>query len=590
MSVSDENSDDRVIGIVGNFTDPVAQLLQDSPDYGGAWFVEVVDPKVEAGDVELLFVLSLDDALAHLSELSASGKPCHILLRRPRSADEIAEWESGLRWLGLSLNRLDEFAPQLVALTDVAAAEIAPLIGRPVTALKPLDAVKSARPLLPIRRHEPVSNFAIDRTDGVREPRRIEWTVLNWARMRRLARLLAPDAEDLDMADVVKFANGQDRPEPSAARADPLCILSVVPNGVGLGHVTRMMAIARTLKERANARVIFWSFSRAAEVLQAAGFEVILRQNAVHLDAHPPSWRMWETHEFARAIQHFKADLVSNDGANIDPFIFNALRMPGCGACGVLWVRRGMLRADADAKFLELEQNCDLTLEPGDLAVENDRGPTRLRQAKLQGFSKRMVSRPVTLKPFLTPYSTREAKRRLGLRRGKHILVSLGGAFGDWDAIKRLLEREAQRRKIGLVWAQSPLAAPPSDVEPGTLVRRFYPLSRYLSAFDGVVTATGYNSFHELMMAFDGPVMFAPTNFVRLDDQVARASWAAEQGWSDIVLSNKPHEHEARIASFMQQVVADARPVRPVEDFGGEEIANAILDAGAPYQAVGSDR
>lgn len=579
------------VGLVGEFTDPVAQLLQDQPRLQGARFFEVVDPKSDADDVDLLFVLSLDDGLAHFTELCTIDKPCQLLIRRMRTVNERDAWEAGLRWLTQSLAKVDWPTLELVALTAEAAAEIAPLIDRNVEVLDPLPAITSARPALPIRRQDAVSTFAIDRPGGTREPRRLEWATFNWARLRRLARLLSPADDDPDMADLVAFANGAVHVAPArTAQADPFCVLSVVPNGVGLGHVTRMMAIARTLKERAGARVIFWSFSRAAEVMQSAGFEVILRQNAVHLDAHPPSWRMWETREFARAIQYFGADLVSNDGANIDPFVFDALRMPGCGACGMLWVRRGMLRADTDAKLLELEQQCDLVLEPGDLAVEYDRGPTRLRQAKLRGFSQRFVSRPVTLKPFLSTYSAREAKRKLKLGWGKHVLVSLGGAFGNWDALKRHLEHEAKSKRIGLVWAQSPLAAPPTDTDANTLVRRFYPLNRYLAAFDGVVTATGYNSFHELMMSYDGPVLFAPTNFVRLDDQVARASWASEQCWSDMVLSDKPHEHGPRIAAFMDQVAQGVRPVRAATEFGGAEIANAILSAGAPYTHGGRDR
>ena len=55
-----------------------------------------------------------------------------------------------------------------------------------------------------------------------------------------------------------------------------------------------------------------------------------------------------------------------------------------------------------------------------------------------------------------------------------------------------------------------------------------FPISRYLRAFDFAVSAAGYNSFHELV-GFAVPTVFLPS-LTLLDDQPARARWAAEQG------------------------------------------------------------
>ena len=239
-----------------------------------------------------------------------------------------------------------------------------------------------------------------------------------------------------------------------------------------------------------------------------------------------------------------------------------------------------MLRPETDVRLLETEQFVDLILEPGDLAVEMDKGPTRTRTARNRGFSRKIVSKPITLKPFLPTYSRREAKRSLGLGWRRHCLVSLGGAFGDWDLLKRLIVENARKYNVGLIWAQSPLAPPPGDTDPDTVIKQFYPLSRYMKAFDGMITASGYNSYHELMMGYDGPVLLAPTNNVRLDDQEARATWAGQQGWAQVVLAHRLENQEQVIESFMQQVRNRAKVTdRPKVESDADMLAREIFKA-----------
>ena len=61
------------------------------------------------------------------------------------------------------------------------------------------------------------------------------------------------------------------------------------------------------------------------------------------------------------------------------------------------------------------------------------------------------------------------------------------------------------------------------------LLRQF-PSSRYLHAFDCVVSAVGYNSFHELVLS-GTPSLFVPNEHPMMDDQRARAEHAERMGW-----------------------------------------------------------
>ena len=565
------------LGLLGDAFDPVGQLLEDLPGDGQRSYLTITDPAGEQGDFDALLVLSQSHALAHLPAIVGLTKPCYILLRRPRSTLETAGWLDGVELLCDALDVAGVAQVTLLALTPDAADDLAAALGREVAVLGRLKQIAGERPTVPVRRDDPLLTFTYIEDDGTRTTRKARRDVFSWVRLRRLGRLFAGDPTDQDMADVVAFAEGQPDGAAPDARDVPPTMVVVVPNGVGLGHVTRMMAIAKALNQKQRFRVVFWCFSRAAAIVQAAGFEVILRQTGVHLNAHPPDWRRWETVEFAKALRAIRPDIVAYDGAAFDQFVLNALRTPGCGRCGVLWVRRGMMRPDTDRSVLDPEQYSDLVLEPGDLAVEADLGPTRTATAEFQGFCKSYIAPPITLKPYLPAYSRREALKRLGLGRGRYCLVSLGGAFGNWDELLWTLKDQARRNKVTLIWAQSPLSPPP-DNSGDTIIRQFYPLSPYLEAFSGVIAATGYNSFHELIMGYTGPVMLAPTNLERLDDQIARATYAGEKGWADILFPNRPEDHSQIIADFMYRIRKGAQVATRPDSFADQTDMYAALE------------
>lgn len=572
------------LGLLGEDFDPAAQLLEDLPEDDRTVYQSITDPSDEADYFDRLLVLSQDYALAHLPGLVECGKPCQILLRRTRLAADVAVWADGLRLLSDALTAADAPHISLVALTEAAASEIGGTINKTVGVLGRLGRIPGQRPTVPVRRDDPMITFSQTAIDGSRETRRARLTAFSWVRLRRLGHLFAADPDDMDMVDLVSFAEGVDGEPTPTERSGPPCMIVVVPNGVGLGHVTRMMAIGKALNKKERFRVVFWCFSRAAAIVQAAGFEVILRQNAVHLDAHPPDWRWWETFEFAKILRQIRPDIIAYDGAAFDAFLINALRTPGCGRSGVLWVRRGMMRPETDISVLDPEQYSDLVLEPGDLAVEADRGPTRMAKAEFQGFSRTFVAPSITLKPFLPEYRRRDALKRLGLKRGRYCLVSLGGAFGNWDELLWNIKEHSRRNGIRLVWAQSPLSPPPDDTGDGTIIRQFYPLSPYLEAFSGIITATGYNSFHELMIGYEGPVLLAPTNLERLDDQVARATYAKSRGWADVLFANKPEDHGAIIADFMKQLRKGHRVLgRPGEFEDQSDMVDAVHSVRRTY-------
>ena len=78
-----------------------------------------------------------------------------------------------------------------------------------------------------------------------------------------------------------------------------------------------------------------------------------------------------------------------------------------------------------------------------------------------------------------------------------------------------------------------------------------YPISPLLNGFDGVISAAGYNSFHELLTLTSAPILFAPNRHARLDDQYARAKFAAKQGWADVIEPDSNSSVETQLGAFL---------------------------------------
>lgn len=543
-------------GMLWEFHDPLAALIADHPGLAGQ---------------DGLLALSQAAALVNWPAIEAATVPVSIVLRRAGARDA-AEWRDHLEILAQMI-AVSPRDIRLLALSEEAAATTGEVMQRPVAVLPALARLYDGERRLTLSRSEGMLSLAWDGASP--RPARS----YNLARLRRMA-VIGAEEHDPDLADLAAFANGAVMSSRGLDRPRPVVVI-VVPNGVGMGHVTRMLAVARHLRDTCGARVLFWSFSRSVGIISQFGFEAVLRQTARHLGADPADWLAWEAEEFAAALENLGADLVVQDSHALDDFVVEALARPGTGAARLALVRRGMWQSNhlaADA--LESEDLADLVVEPGDLAAAADRGVTRGRGERAGTFAAFSTSAPVTLTAPGEMLDTRRARRALGLGRGRHCLVSLGsGMFGDWSLFMRHLTEAADRARVKLVWARSPLAAPDPALEadPTVTTRRIYPLARCLAAFDGVVSAAGYNSFHELMQLFDRPVLLVPRRHSTLDDQAARAEFAATRGWA-ATFSEDRSERDV-VTAFMADVRAGKRIVsRPQWRDGALEIATTLTN------------
>ncbi|MFY0666057.1 MAG: hypothetical protein JXQ97_15645 [Natronospirillum sp.] len=509
------------IALLCDFDDPAAQLL--AAELRPADVVPVLDVPEEGFDH--LIILSQTLFLLHASKLGGISAKISVVLRRRSAAETHLEWAEGLEIAAQTLVLMTETSVALYALSERAASHTgaAGLAGILLWPQQDSDCPRIDRAVVDVEK-------SVITLDGV-AARSMKIDALNWAALARRAQLTISGGSSEDMRDVLAFSNraSLDRGE----EAIPTYVI-VVPNGVGLGHLTRMLAIARGLGR--SARLIFWCFSRAALVIKQAGYPVFVRQTASHLGIDGEDWRAWETQEFADLLRQCGARKVIYDGSTIDAFITRAIRQPGLDQVDLIWMRRAMWQEGSDASVIEGAQFCDAIVEPGDLAAEADKGPTTHFVPQHRGFSRLVKAGPVTLMQPDDQRTRRAARKHLGLGRGFYCLINLGADhFVDRTILTAQIAEIAAKHQVQLVWAQSPLAAPTPELDQSGTALRQYPLARDYAAFDGVVSAAGYNSFHELMMLYAGPVLFAPTRHARLDDQPARAGYANSRGWADVL-------------------------------------------------------
>lgn len=358
--------------------------------------------------------------------------------------------------------------------------------------------------------------------------------------------------------------------------------LFVTSNGAGMGHLTRMLGIARAAA--GDIDPIFFSMSQGLSVVGQAGlpFEYVPFNSA--LQTKSALWHHYFDARLSAAIDHYEAEIVVFDGTwpyrgMLQTFDRHELLK--------VWVRRGMWKPAITPEQLEVGKRFDVVIEPGDFASEYDQGATR------QVTDAELIA-PITVLDHHEILSRAEALDELGLSDKsdqRFALVTLGaGNINDVstlqsqfvDAIERLPGWQPIVTKV-------PISADHSASSAWSISA--FPLARYTRMFDFSVSAAGYNSFSEWMSG-SLPTVWIPNLETQTDDQDARARWAADTGRGVRVVGDKVEDIQSavRLMSDPQQLEAmRARLAALPKADGAAAAASIISDAWNRFSAM-SDR
>ncbi|BCY14529.1 glycosyltransferase [Actinoplanes sp. L3-i22] len=313
-------------------------------------------------------------------------------------------------------------------------------------------------------------------------------------------------------------APGPDRvPEP-AERPRPVLLLS--DNGAGLGHLSRLMAIGRRLPSAHPAVIATQSYG--ASVAHQEGFLTEYLPSRTVLGLAKQRWAGFLQSRLEHLVDLHRPAVVAVDSVPHEGIVAAAAARPDVTW---VWVRRPMWRRDTGAEWIARGSAFDGILEPGEFAAEADEGPTVADRAGVHAVE------PIMLLDRADLAEPAEARAALGLTDDRPAaLLQLGaGNINDIASPVGRIARHLREAGFQVLLAESMIATEPMPPVPGARVVKVYPISRYLRGLDLVVSASGYNSFHELL-AFGVPAVFVPNRATSLDDQLARARFAAAAG------------------------------------------------------------
>jgi UDP-N-acetylglucosamine--N-acetylmuramyl-(pentapeptide) pyrophosphoryl-undecaprenol N-acetylglucosamine transferase len=298
-------------------------------------------------------------------------------------------------------------------------------------------------------------------------------------------------------------------------------VMLCTSNGTGLGHLSRVMAVAAELRD--EMKVVIFTLSAAVSVAVGEGFDVEYLRSFD--DTSPFSRRQWDSLLAQRLdylLDTYTPSVLLFDGTHPYRGLCRSLeRHPDVTT---IWQRRAMWKPGLGHEALARSTSFDIIVEPGDFAQSYDRGLTTP--------SPEPVVRVNPMRYVATAKSRADARQALGLDPDVPIaLVQLGaGQINDIGSMtSRVCSALSDDSRMQVVVGTSVLSKTvhPSDERVKTV--RHFPLSEYFNAFDVGVLAAGYNSFHEAL-SLCLPALFVPNLATQLDEQAARSRYAADAG------------------------------------------------------------
>ena len=299
--------------------------------------------------------------------------------------------------------------------------------------------------------------------------------------------------------------------------------LFLTSNGIGMGHLTRMLAVARRCAP--DIQPVFATMSQAFRVVHDQGFLCEHIPYHGHLKCDMASWNHYLRHEINELISFYDPSVLVFDGNVVYGGLTGALQdNPHCLS---IWRRRALWRPGARAEDnIRRESSFDAVIEPGEIAGDYDSGLTTLYRGRTRNVA------PVRLLDEDEMLSRDDARRELGLDAdGTVVLLQLGSQNNyDYAEVREaVLSRLSQEPTTQIVVAEWLISHEPAPLPEGVKRVRTYPLGKYLNAFDFTISAAGYNGFHELLFA-GVPTVFVPNENPMMDEQLARAHFAERNG------------------------------------------------------------
>ena len=318
-------------------------------------------------------------------------------------------------------------------------------------------------------------------------------------------------------------------------------------NGVGFGHFTRMLALAKRMKNQdPNLEVIFFTTMPTLHLLKS-------HEIPCHHISGPKKFKNLESTDWNELLEEeltlcfeiHKPKMFIFDGA----FPYRGmLRAIGTNrTLQKIWMRRGTFRTGSSIPVDSIS-HFNLIIHPAD-SVESSNDI-------LDHDVETLRSPPIVLLDEDELLDRKTARNRLMLpEEARVVYVQLGaGQINQINSEVRLtVESLTAYPDVHVVLGESLLGDRLMIDLPRVHLLRDYPNSMYFRAFDATVQAGGYNSYHETRR-FGLPTLFYPNMNTGMDDQFSRCKAAESEKWGEVILNRDEESISRGISNLLGRI------------------------------------
>ena len=320
------------------------------------------------------------------------------------------------------------------------------------------------------------------------------------------------------------------------------CIVFFPTNGVGFGHFTRLLSLAKKIREKdKEIEIIFFTTMPTLHILAEEGFPAYHISGRYRYNDMPPNiWNSLCEEMLNMVFSLHRPKAFVFDGSYPYRGMLNAIKSHQTNMLKV-WLRRGSIKAKSKSIPVDSVNHFHAIVRPGDSVKTNF-------EEELDHGTAVIQCNPIMLTDFDKMASKGDLRNRLGIPLDSTLCyIQLGaGNINDIDSELSWTIKAIQKHPdIYIVIGESMLGERISSEYKRVRILRDYPNSRYFSDFDFAILAGGYNSYHEAIEASIPTICYPNMNTGR-DDQLARAMVAEEAGCM-VVLRNRT-ENKIQIA------------------------------------------
>ena len=346
-------------------------------------------------------------------------------------------------------------------------------------------------------------------------------------------------------------------------------------NGVGFGHFTRLLSIARRIKKLdEEVEVIFFTTMPTLHLLKREGIPAYHLPGRKKFNDMPANtWNKIVEENIANVFAIHKPSMFIFDGAFPYRGMLNSIQ--GRDDIKKVWLRRGTFKKGSTRIPVDSINHFDYIITPKD-------------SVELEEHAKEFTSTVVKCDPilYLDEIALRpkeDLRNRLGIPHDAIVCYLQLGA-GEINDIKSdisiCLSELEKNENVYVVLGDSMLGGRLPSIGGRVRVLTDYPNSLDFNAFDFTIMAAGYNSYHEAIR-FSVPTISIPNMNTGMDDQLARVEVAEEAGAMIVLREVSKRRVQAVVERILDESVRNSM-IKASEKLhrpnGANQMAKWIID------------